>query len=147
MHDDAGVAFTAAMVTPYQSFGQQFAYEKIFGDEDSFASGILNIQVGGEKPAKPTKDNTYVSVLQILSGFFCPWFMLDINATHDINIWISHTFYRLSIVWRVLCEFRFISIALSSPLVGCSWFLEVSLGFKHVLSASSLPNYFPTTHI
>jgi hypothetical protein len=41
--------------------GGQFRYQKMFGDEGYFATGVVVIPVGSEKPAKPSKDNCYVS--------------------------------------------------------------------------------------
>ncbi|KDQ07258.1 hypothetical protein BOTBODRAFT_38963 [Botryobasidium botryosum FD-172 SS1] len=54
------IACTAAMVAPNKTFNADFAFQKIFGDEDYIAAGVLTIPVGGEKPSKATKDNTYI---------------------------------------------------------------------------------------
>lgn len=59
----SGVAFTAAMMSPTSAAGNQFAYQKIYGDDDFIASGVLTLPVHGEKPLKGTKDNTYVRIL------------------------------------------------------------------------------------
>ena len=45
-----------------------FKFQKVFGDASFVAAGMLEIPVGGEKPSKPTKDNTYVS----LDSHLCP---------------------------------------------------------------------------
>ncbi|KAL7414845.1 Mif2/CENP-C like-domain-containing protein [Mrakia frigida] len=37
-----------------------FKFQKVFGDASFVAAGMLEIPVGGEKPSKPTKDNTYL---------------------------------------------------------------------------------------
>ena len=37
-----------------------FKFQKVFGDASFVAAGMLEIPVDGEKPSKPTKDNTYV---------------------------------------------------------------------------------------
>jgi hypothetical protein len=39
-----------------------FKFQKVFGDASFVAAGMLEIPVGGEKPSKPTKDNTYVGL-------------------------------------------------------------------------------------
>lgn len=52
-----------------------FSYQKIFGEDEFFAAGVLNIQVKGEKASKNSRDNAYVSVQFAVSfgwGFF-PW--------------------------------------------------------------------------
>lgn len=57
---EAGVAFTSKMVTPKPAANNEFMFQKIFGDGDFIAAGQLIIPVGGKKPSKGTKDNTYV---------------------------------------------------------------------------------------
>lgn len=39
----------------------RFRYQKVFGDDTYMAAGTLEIPVGGFKPEKSAKDNTYVS--------------------------------------------------------------------------------------
>lgn len=46
-----------------------FKFQKVFGDASFVAAGMLEIPVGGEKPSKPTKDNTYVRFPFPLSPF------------------------------------------------------------------------------
>lgn len=46
-----------------------FKFQKVFGDASFVAAGMLEIPVGGEKPSKPTKDNTYVRSPFPLSPF------------------------------------------------------------------------------
>ncbi|KAJ7770942.1 Mif2/CENP-C like-domain-containing protein [Mycena maculata] len=54
------VAFTARMFKPAPVAGGQWFFEKIFGDGDFMAAGQLVIPAQGRKPAKGTKDNTYI---------------------------------------------------------------------------------------
>ncbi|KAG9082759.1 hypothetical protein FS749_006589 [Ceratobasidium sp. UAMH 11750] len=53
------IAFPGARVefTPTEG---PFHFQKIFGDSDFFAAGVMKIPVGGRKPNKPSKENTYV---------------------------------------------------------------------------------------
>ena len=57
------IACTAAGIRPRPAFNQAFSYEKIFGISDFMAAGVLVIPEGGEKPAKPSKDNNYTFVV------------------------------------------------------------------------------------
>ncbi|KAI5116067.1 hypothetical protein M0805_005580 [Coniferiporia weirii] len=57
------LAFTAKMVIPRTAANNDFAYQKIFGDGEFIAAGQLILPVGGKKPSKGTKDNTYVFYL------------------------------------------------------------------------------------
>ncbi|KAG8741849.1 hypothetical protein FRC10_002359 [Ceratobasidium sp. 414] len=52
------IAFPGARVefTPTEG---PFHFQKIFGDSDFFAAGVMKIPVGGRKPNKPSKENTY----------------------------------------------------------------------------------------
>lgn len=54
------IAFTARMVSPKPALNNDFAFQKVFGDGEFIAAGQLIIPVGGKKPSKGTKDNTYV---------------------------------------------------------------------------------------
>jgi centromere protein C len=56
-----GLAFTAKHIDPEPAVGGAFAFKKLFGDDDFIASGVITFPVGGKKPLKGTKDNTYVS--------------------------------------------------------------------------------------
>ena len=38
-----------------------FGYQKIFGEEEFFAAGLVHIPVGAQKSAKNSRDNAYVS--------------------------------------------------------------------------------------
>ncbi len=40
-----------------------FAFEKVFGVDEFMAAGVLHIEVRGQKPIKPSKDNNYVFVV------------------------------------------------------------------------------------
>lgn len=54
-----GIAFPGARVDFTSSDGS-FHFQKIFGDSDFFAAGVMKIPVGGRKPNKPSKENTFV---------------------------------------------------------------------------------------
>ncbi|KAJ7480183.1 Mif2/CENP-C like-domain-containing protein [Mycena galericulata] len=54
------VAFTARMFKPTPVGGGQWLFQKVFGDGDFMAAGQLVIPAQGRKPAKGTKDNTYI---------------------------------------------------------------------------------------
>ncbi|KEP53920.1 Mif2/CENP-C-like protein [Rhizoctonia solani 123E] len=53
------IAFPGARVDFNPSDGP-FSFQKIFGDSDFFAAGVMKIPVGGKKPNKPSKENTFV---------------------------------------------------------------------------------------
>ncbi|KDN35557.1 hypothetical protein RSAG8_11472, partial [Rhizoctonia solani AG-8 WAC10335] len=53
------IAFPGARVDFSPSDGP-FSFQKIFGDSDFFAAGVMKIPVGGKKPNKPSKENTFV---------------------------------------------------------------------------------------
>ena len=61
---NAGVANTSAMVRPKEIPNATFTYQKIFGEDEFFAAGILRIEVGGCKAPKNSRDNAYVSSLK-----------------------------------------------------------------------------------
>ncbi|EJU05158.1 hypothetical protein DACRYDRAFT_74294 [Dacryopinax primogenitus] len=54
------VAFTQSMVQPREAANARFKFQKIFGDGEFLAAGMLSIPVGETKPAKSSKDNSYV---------------------------------------------------------------------------------------
>ncbi|KAL5532775.1 MIF2 [Sanghuangporus sanghuang] len=54
------LAFTAKMLTPRAAADDAFLYQKVFGDGEFIAAGQLILPVGGKKPSKGTKDNTYI---------------------------------------------------------------------------------------
>ncbi|QRV85684.1 Mif2/CENP-C-like protein [Ceratobasidium sp. AG-Ba] len=53
------IAFPGARVE-FTATDGPFHFQKIFGDSDFFAAGVMKIPVGGRKPNKPSKENTYV---------------------------------------------------------------------------------------
>ncbi|CAE6437432.1 unnamed protein product [Rhizoctonia solani] len=53
------IAFPGARVDFNPTDGP-FCFQKIFGDSDFFAAGVMKIPVGGRKPNKPSKENTFV---------------------------------------------------------------------------------------
>ena len=59
-----GIAYPQSRLTPKQVKGAPFFYQKVFGEETFVAGGIVQIPIGGSKPAKPAKDNAYVSNCQ-----------------------------------------------------------------------------------
>ncbi|KAH7313239.1 Mif2/CENP-C like-domain-containing protein [Rhizoctonia solani] len=53
------IAFPGARVDFNPTDGP-FCFQKIFGDSDFFAAGVMKIPVGGRKPNRPSKENTFV---------------------------------------------------------------------------------------
>ena len=51
------------MLAPKEVEGAQFKYQKVFGEDQFIAGGVVYIPVGGDKPGKFSKDNAYVSKL------------------------------------------------------------------------------------
>jgi centromere protein C len=43
-----------------------FRYQKVFGEDQFIASGVVYIPVGSSKPAKQSKDNSYVGLAMSL---------------------------------------------------------------------------------
>lgn len=56
-----GVAFPKTRLDPKPVAGSDFKYQKVFGEDQFIASGVVFIPVGGSKPSKQSKDNSYVS--------------------------------------------------------------------------------------
>ncbi|WWC58374.1 uncharacterized protein I303_100914 [Kwoniella dejecticola CBS 10117] len=58
------IAYTKAMVSPKaqksKDESQVFRYQKIFGEGNFMAAGVVHIGVGKSKAPKPSKDNAYV---------------------------------------------------------------------------------------
>ncbi|KAJ7069471.1 Mif2/CENP-C like-domain-containing protein [Mycena amicta] len=54
------IAFTAKMFNPTTAGNNQWQYQRIFGDGDFIAAGQIVIPPNGRKPAKPSKDNTFI---------------------------------------------------------------------------------------
>ncbi|KZT09565.1 uncharacterized protein LAESUDRAFT_722528 [Laetiporus sulphureus 93-53] len=54
------VAFTAKMIAPKAAANNDFYFQKIFGEGDFIAAGLLIIPPDKQKPTKGTKDNTFV---------------------------------------------------------------------------------------
>lgn len=48
------------MLEPKRPMNADYAFQKVFMDGDFVAGGILEIPVGGAKPSKPARDNTYI---------------------------------------------------------------------------------------
>jgi centromere protein C len=47
--------------------GSEFKYQKVFGEDQFIASGVVYIPVGGSKPSKQSKDNSYVGLHCLIS--------------------------------------------------------------------------------
>ncbi|KAF8237718.1 hypothetical protein L208DRAFT_1375521 [Tricholoma matsutake] len=54
------VAFPSGMLNPRPTANGDWSFEKVFGDGDFIAAGVLIIPPKGRKPSKVTKDNTYI---------------------------------------------------------------------------------------
>jgi centromere protein C len=57
----ADIACTSSQIHVRSAHNSTFAFEKVFGVDEFMAAGVLHIEVGGQKPVKPSKDNNYVS--------------------------------------------------------------------------------------
>ncbi|KAG9044550.1 hypothetical protein FS837_007955 [Tulasnella sp. UAMH 9824] len=57
---EKAIAQTAAMLNPKQPLNASYAFQKVFSDGEFVAGGVLEIPVGGKKPSKPARDNTYL---------------------------------------------------------------------------------------
>lgn len=64
-----GLAFTPKMARLRAPSGQDWFFQKVFGDGEFIAAGQLVIPPGKKKPSKGTKDNSYVRI-----SFFRPSF-------------------------------------------------------------------------
>jgi len=62
-----GVAFTSKMLNPRQTANGDWSFQKVFGDADFIAAGVLVIPPKGRKPSKGTKDNTYARLFTLRS--------------------------------------------------------------------------------
>lgn len=59
----SGIVYTAKKVDPKPAAGGGWFFQKVFGEGDFIAGGVLRIPSNGRKPSKGTKDNTYVRTL------------------------------------------------------------------------------------
>lgn len=48
------------MVVPKIAANRNWAFDKVFQDDEFIAAGLLVIPPKGRKPSKPANDNTYV---------------------------------------------------------------------------------------
>lgn len=53
------------MLNPKSVDGSQFMYQKIFGEGQFIAAGVVHIPPGGKKPGKHSKDNAYVRYIGV----------------------------------------------------------------------------------
>ncbi|KAJ3811880.1 Mif2/CENP-C like-domain-containing protein [Lentinula lateritia] len=60
---DKRIICLAKDIKPHRAANSEWAYQRIFGDDNFTASGHLTIPVHGRKPTKTTKDNTYTFYL------------------------------------------------------------------------------------
>ncbi|KAG1728604.1 Mif2/CENP-C like-domain-containing protein [Suillus paluster] len=54
------IVYTAKKIDPKPAAGGGWFFQKVFGEGDFIAAGVLRIPPNGRKPSKGTKDNTYV---------------------------------------------------------------------------------------
>ncbi|KAF9014255.1 Mif2/CENP-C like-domain-containing protein [Cyathus striatus] len=54
------IAWSAKMVHPRTPANSEWAFDKIFGDGEFIAAGLIFIPEGKKKPTKAAKDNTYI---------------------------------------------------------------------------------------
>ncbi|KAG8856020.1 hypothetical protein FRB96_006587 [Tulasnella sp. 330] len=57
---EKAIAQTAAMMSPKTPADADYSFQKVFMDGEFIAGGILNMPVGGKKPNKGARDNTYI---------------------------------------------------------------------------------------
>ncbi|KDN48888.1 hypothetical protein K437DRAFT_255446 [Tilletiaria anomala UBC 951] len=57
------IACTSSQIRVRKAHNATFAFEKVFGVDEFMAAGVLHIEVDGQKPVKPSKDNNYVFVV------------------------------------------------------------------------------------
>ena len=57
-----GIALPKALLDPKEVLSANFKYQKVFGEDQFMASGVVYVPVGGSKPAKYSKDNSYVGM-------------------------------------------------------------------------------------
>lgn len=68
-----------------------FKFQKVFGDASFVAAGMLEIPVGGEKPSKPTKDNTYVRPPR--RSPFCSRCLVGLTPSPSPFLFLPQLFY------------------------------------------------------
>ncbi len=56
-----GIAYPRCKLEPKDVRGAEFKYQKVFGEDQFIAGGVLYLPIGGSKPPKYSKDNSYVS--------------------------------------------------------------------------------------
>lgn len=115
------IAQTAAMLNPKQPLNASYAFQKVFSDGEFVAGGVLEIPVGGKKPSKPARDNTYVR------GFLS-------SAANTKSNKIPCSSFTVSKVQSALWFTEVHSLLLE---MGCSWFLEVSAVVSTLLLVSA----------
>jgi centromere protein C len=64
-----GIVYTAKKIDPKPAAGAGWFFQKIFGEGDFIAAGVLRIPPQGRKPSKGTKDNTYVRIRRYSARF------------------------------------------------------------------------------
>ncbi|OCF73564.1 hypothetical protein I204_05407 [Kwoniella mangroviensis CBS 8886] len=60
MESHRKIACPKALLNPEHKANQNFSYQKVFGEGDFMAAGVVMIPVGKSKTTKPSKDNAYV---------------------------------------------------------------------------------------
>lgn len=72
----SGIVYTAKKIDPKPAAGAGWFFQKIFGEGDFIAAGVLRIPPQGRKPSKGTKDNTYVRIRRYSARFdsFTPFY-------------------------------------------------------------------------
>ncbi len=73
-----------------------FLFQKIFGDGEFIAAGQLIIPVGGKKPNKGTKDNTYVRTDLFLPLMFANFLQIFYLIEGAVNLKIHRSSFVLA---------------------------------------------------
>ncbi|WVW82041.1 hypothetical protein I302_104046 [Kwoniella bestiolae CBS 10118] len=60
MESHRKIACPKSLLVPSNKTNQTFSYQKVFGEGDFMAAGVVVIPVGQSKTTKPSKDNAYV---------------------------------------------------------------------------------------
>jgi hypothetical protein len=84
-NNDSGIACPRSKFEPKLVANGDFKYQKMFGDEGYFATGMVVIPVNSQKPGKPSKDNCYVSWVSLPSRTAAAGEVYSLQWERDIH--------------------------------------------------------------
>lgn len=61
---DLGIAYPKNLLDPKEVKDGNFKYQKVFGEDQFIAAGVVYVPIGCKKPGKHSKDNSYVRLKQ-----------------------------------------------------------------------------------